>query len=110
MRRLFLSVVSLGLLGMTLGCGHMHGVCDCDQTGPCGTYGSCPCYGHGELRDQAGYPPVGAALTAPLHSKPLPAGPTAAPALAPEPAPAPTPAPAPMGEPPVADAPAKPKL
>src|SRR5437868_5060104 len=92
MRRLFLSVVSLGLLGMSLGCQPCtHGVCDCDKTGPCGTYGSCancPGYGHGELNFTHGL--VG--QDAPPIAAPLPSVTPVAPAT-PEPPPAPAPAP-----------------
>lgn len=69
MRRLYLSVVALGLLGAVLGCNHMHGVCDCDDRGPCGTYGSCPGYGHGELN--VSHAPV---TEVPIASQPLPTG------------------------------------
>jgi hypothetical protein len=30
MRRLFLTLSALGLLGAVIGCGHNHGVCDCE--------------------------------------------------------------------------------
>ncbi len=64
MRRLFFTAATAGLLGLGLGCHHMHGVCDCDQgDNPC-------CYYHAPT-------PVAAPSAPPPIAAPVaPAAPT----------------------------------
>ena len=70
MRRLFFASAGVALLGLALGCKHMHGVCDCDAgDDPCCYYTApTPVAAHGA--------PPPAAMSAAPAAQPAPTAPS----------------------------------
>ena len=79
MRRLFVALLALSLLGSLAGCRHIAGVCDCDHNGMVGCgcgcdHGGAP-YGISAAGPEFAGPPQGV-----MMGTPMPAGPQTAPA------------------------------